>query len=149
MSLVKDAERIGDYAKNLSEIYDEGGGALPGAEDANVVELRHLRDTAEAILAEVGRVFAESDSSAAPSLIEQGVAAAKRADGMLRTVASGSYDAATAVTLIRGARYYKRVIAHVVNILTGVVMPIHKLDYYDEDELTRLHEAAEGSETRL
>ena len=26
MSLVKDAERLGDYAKNLAEVYDDGGG---------------------------------------------------------------------------------------------------------------------------
>jgi phosphate uptake regulator len=142
MSLVKDVERIGDYAKNLSEVYDGGGGRLPQGDDPNLAELKGLRHTAEDLLADVARVFSESDSEAAPALIERGVAATRRADGMLRTVASGPYDAATAVTLILGARYYKRIIAHVVNVLTGVVMPIHKLDYYDEDELDRLKEAA-------
>lgn len=144
MSLVKDAERIGDYAKNLSEIYQEGGGALPGADDTNVTELRAIRDTAEALLGQVARVFSESDPQAAAGLIERGVAAGRRADAMIRSVSSGDYDAATAVTLILGARFYKRINAHVVNILTGVVMPIHKLDYYDEDHLTRLQEGAEG-----
>ncbi len=149
MSLVKDAERVGDYAKNLSEVYEEGGGKLPVGDDHNLAELHGLRETAEGILADVGRVFSESDSTAAPTLIEHGVSGAKRADAMLRTVASGPYDAATACTLILGARYYKRIIAHVVNVLTGVVMPIHKLDYYDEDELTNLREAAEGGDERL
>jgi len=149
MSLVKDVERVGDYAKNLSEVYDEGGGELPDGDDHNLSELLGLRETAEGLLADVGRVFSESDSDAAPTLIERGVTAARRADAMLRTVGSGPYDAATAATLILGARYYKRIIAHVVNVLTGVVMPIHKLDYYDEDELTSLREAAESGEERL
>jgi phosphate uptake regulator len=150
MSLVKDVERIGDYAKNLSEVYEGGGGALPVGADSNLAELAGLRRTAEHLLADVGRVFSESDSVTAPTLIEQGVVAGRRADGMLRTVASGPYDAATAVTLILGARYYKRIIAHVVNVLTGVVMPIHKLDYYDEDEIARLKElAVEDEDERL
>lgn len=144
MSLVKDAERIGDYAKNLSEIYDEGGGALPAGDDPNVAELRGIRDTAEALLARVAEVVSESDPEAAAELIEEGVAAGRRADAMIRTVSTGDYDAATAVTLILGARFYKRINAHLVNIMTGVVMPIHKLDYYDEDELTRLRDEAEG-----
>ena len=38
-----------------------------------------------------------------------------------------------AVTL--GTRFYKRIGAHLLNILSGVVMPLHKLDYYDEKVL--------------
>jgi hypothetical protein len=34
-----------------------------------------------------------------------------------------------------GARFYKRTAAHVLNVLSSVVMPLHKLDYYDEDEI--------------
>ena len=37
------------------------------------------------------------------------------------------------------ARFYKRIAAHVLNVLSSVVMPLHKLDYYDEK---RLAEAA-------
>jgi hypothetical protein len=38
--------------------------------------------------------------------------------------------ATTAVTY----RYLKRVLAHSMNIITSVVMPLDRLDYYDEDE---------------
>jgi hypothetical protein len=34
-----------------------------------------------------------------------------------------------------GTRFYKRLGAHVLNVLTSVVMPLHKLDYYDEKEI--------------
>jgi hypothetical protein len=33
---------------------------------------------------------------------------------------------------VLGTRYYKRIGGHVLNILSSVVMPLHKLDYYDE-----------------
>ncbi|HSG46217.1 MAG TPA: PhoU domain-containing protein, partial [Longimicrobiales bacterium] len=146
MSLVKDVERIGDYAKNISEIYDEGGGPLPPeGEDANADELRELRRIVEAIFADVGGVFTSSDSDKATELIRVGKDVGQRADRLVTRIAGGPYDAATTVTLVLGARYYKRVCSHLMNILSGVVMPLHKLDYFDEDDLP-LREALEGKE---
>ena len=37
--------------------------------------------------------------------------------------------------MVLATRYYKRFAGHVLNILSSVVMPLHKLDYYDEDEI--------------
>ena len=34
--------------------------------------------------------------------------------------------------MVLGTRYYKRIESHLLNILSGVVMPLHKLDYYDD-----------------
>ena len=45
MSLVKDVERIGDYAKNLADIHDIRSGAL--AEDEITLELREIRRDVE------------------------------------------------------------------------------------------------------
>ena len=36
---------------------------------------------------------------------------------------------------VLGTRYYKRIGGHVLNILSSVVMPLHKIDYYDEDSI--------------
>jgi phosphate uptake regulator len=148
MSLVKDAERIGDYAKNISEIYDEGGGSLPDeGTDANADELRELRRIVEAILADTGAAFAESNSEKAAELIMVGREVNQRSDRLVTRIAAGDYDAATTVTLVLGTRYYKRVASHLMNILSGVVMPLHKLDYYDEDQLP-LREALEAAEEK-
>ena len=143
MSIVKDAERIGDYAKNLSEVYDEGGGALPEG-DENVEELLEIRRIAEMILAEVRPVFTASDGEKAAELLRVGRDVVERADRLVPRIARGPYDAATTTTLILGTRYYKRIASHLMNILSGVVMPLHKLDYYDEDLLTQIAETAEG-----
>ncbi|HSM04489.1 MAG TPA: PhoU domain-containing protein [Longimicrobiales bacterium] len=144
MSLVKDAERVGDYAKNLSEVYDEGGGALP--EDDNVEELKELRRIVEMILEDVGAVFTASDGEKAAELLRVGRDVVERADRLVPRIARGPYDAATTTTLVLGARYYKRITSHLMNILSGVVMPLHKLDYYDEDLLTQIAETAAGSD---
>ena len=42
------------------------------------------------------------------------------------------YGARDAAAVVMGTRFYKRIAAHVLNVLSSVVMPLHKLDYYDE-----------------
>lgn len=144
MSLVKDAERIGDYAKNLSEVYDEGGGPLPEA-DENMDELLEIRRIVEHILGEVREVFASSQGEKAAELIRMGREVSQRADRLVTRIAAGPYDAATTTTMVLGTRYYKRIASHLMNILSGVVMPLHKVDYYDEDVLTQGMEESTGN----
>ena len=130
MSLVKDVERMGDYAKNLSEIHYEGGGPVP--DDENGAEIRAIRSSVEETFAAVNEVFGTSDADTAMGLIRQGYDVNRRCDKLIARVAGSSYDAATTTSLVLAARYYKRIEAHLLNILSGVVMPLHKLDYYDE-----------------
>ena len=133
MSLVKDVERIGDYCKNLSEVYDDGGGPIP--DDENAAELRELRTVVEESLSAAAAVFSVSDTDTALDLIRRGREVNRRCDALVKRVAGSDYGAATTTTLVLGARYYKRIESHLLNVLSGVVMPLHKLDYYDERAL--------------
>lgn len=133
MGIVKDVERIGDYAKNLAEVHTEGGGPIP--DDANGAALRKIRSAVEEIFARVNDVFRTSDSHTAIRLIREGRRIGRNCDALIRTVAGGSYDAATTTSMVLGARYYKRIEGHLLNVLSGVVMPLHKLNYFDEDLL--------------
>ena len=133
MSIVKDVERLGDYAKNVAEIREAGGAPIP--DDANGVELRGIRSAAEVTFGAVSEVFATSDSKRAVRLIQEGRKINRRCDELVAKVAKSTYDAATTTTMVLGARYYKRIESHLLNILSGVVMPLHKLDYYDEKVL--------------
>jgi phosphate transport system protein len=130
MSLVKDAERLGDYAKNLAEVYDDGGGTLPS--DKNVEELQAIRAIVEETFSSVKEVFANSDVEGALGLIREGRDAMKRCDALIAKVAKSDYSAASTVSMVLGSRYYKRIQGHLLNVLSGVVMPLHKLDYFDE-----------------
>jgi phosphate uptake regulator len=130
MSIVKDAERIGDYAKNLAEVRVEGGAPVP--DDDLGTELSDIRRIVEGTFARVDEVFASSDAEVANALIEEGRTVTRRCDALLGKVARSDYDAATATSVVLGARYYKRIGAHLLNVLSGVVMPLHKLDYHDE-----------------
>ncbi|NIM52129.1 MAG: hypothetical protein GTN78_08175 [Gemmatimonadales bacterium] len=133
MSLVKDVERLGDYAKNLSEVTELRTDPLP--DDEIVAELREIRAGVEAAFAATAEVFAISDRESAVELIRQGRDVAHRCDVLVEKISRSSYDANTATALVLGTRFYKRIGGHVLNVLSSVVMPLHKLDYYDEKEI--------------
>ncbi len=80
-------------------------------------------------------MFGSSDRERAVELIRQGRDAAHRCDALCARIARSDYDAATVTVMVLGARYYKRIGGHVLNVLSSVVMPIHKIDYYDENEV--------------
>ncbi len=130
MSLVKDVERIGDYAKNLAEVRDVSGATLP--DDEIVAELKEVRGGVETTFASVSEVFDSSDVEEAAELIRQGRDMNARLDRLIHRIAASDYDASTTTAVVMGTRFYKRISSHLLNILSGVVMPLHKLDYYDE-----------------
>lgn len=134
MSLVKDVERIGDYAKNLMEVADIAAGPFP--EDAIVGELREVRRSVENLAREAVTVFSSADRERAVELTIEGRAVSKRCEALIREVARSSYTPPLVVAITLGARFYKRIAGHFLNLLSGVIMPLHKLDYFDEDALT-------------
>ena len=133
MSLAKDVERLGDYAKNLSEVADIGDAPLP--DDEVVGELQEIRRGVEAAFQAASDVFHASDREQAMQMIRQGRDMAHRCDVLITKVGRAGYGGETTAALVLATRYYKRIGGHVMNILSSVVMPLHKIDYYDEDEL--------------
>jgi phosphate transport system protein len=138
MSLVKDVERLGDYAKNIVELTDLHPEALP--EDELTEELREIRAEVETILRNVHEVLTSLDRDKAMDRIRCGKDLARRCDAMLAKVARSDYSAGAAAATVLGTRYYKRIGGHLINILSSVVMPLHKVDYYDEDDIRKLEE---------
>jgi phosphate uptake regulator len=84
------------------------------------------------VFAQTADVFAKSDQEEAIELIRQGRELTHRCDLLVGRIARSEYDASSATATVLGTRYYKRIAAHILNVLSSVVMPLHKLDYYDE-----------------
>ena len=80
-------------------------------------------------------VFGSADRERAIELIQKGRDTAHRCDSLITRIARRSFDAGAVTALVLATRHYKRVGGHVLNILSSIVMPIHKIDYYDEDEV--------------
>ncbi len=138
MSLVKDAERLGDYAKNLAEVHgmcDRGAGDLPHGEFRD--ELRRISDFVERLSRESPQAYATADAATARRLSQEGKQMSRDCDALIRRVAASDCGAALAVDMVLATRYYKRIVGHLLNLLSSVLMPLHKLDYIDRDPSSR------------
>ena len=133
IGLAKDVERLGDYAKNLSELVDIRSAPLP--DDEVGAELREIRRGVEAVFQAASDILDASNREQALRMIQQGRDIAHRCDALFPRIGRAGYDGETTTVLVLATRFYKRIGGHVMNILSSVVMPLHKVDYYDEDEL--------------
>ena len=130
MSVVKDAERMGDFCKNIFELgamlnvtFDSGRYKTPFIE---------LSEQVENLFGKTRKAFERSDEEIAHSIITKGNQISKQCDMLLKQliVDNISTDKAVAYTLL--ARYFKRISSHLVNIATSVVTSVDNLDYLDE-----------------
>ncbi len=135
MSIVKDAERIGDYAKNIWDIADAG---IDLSSAADIDQLRKYRDTTSAAIGEAARVLRERDVEAAHAMIQEFDKVQDEYDAGIRRQLDSEESPTDAVARALLFRHLKRINAHLMNILTSLVMPVHRLDYYDEKKADRL-----------
>ncbi len=135
MSIVKDVERIGDYAKNIYDIAAEGV-TLAGSPDHD--QIVAYRDRISPMISEAGRIFVDEDVAAADELLASADRMLDEFDALVVELMHSERPAAEAVPLALLYRYFKRTVAHLMNLLSAVVMPLDKLDYFDEDKRGRV-----------
>lgn len=134
MSIVKDAERIGDYSKNIWDIANSGVD-LSTADD--IESLTRHRDRVSKLIADAARVYGEKDTEAAHRILQTSDKLTDEYDVLVEELLHADLPAREAVPRALLYRYFKRITAHLMNILTSLVMPIDRLDYYDEDKADR------------
>lgn len=131
MSIVKDAERIGDYCKNLFEAIEL---LVPG--DGPEDDLKQLFVMREQILEMMTLAidsFRVQDEGRARRIIETNGPLAKLCDKYVDGYMETEKPFRNIVAFALIFRYYKRIAGHLTNIATTVVLPIDQIDYYDED----------------
>jgi phosphate uptake regulator len=130
MSIVKDVERVGDYAKNLLDLARDGAN-LSLAPDAD--EWRRLAAELGEYIDEAGSGFRSRDAARCRELIARGDAILTLFDTRVSALVRGGEQEVQAVARALAYRYLKRVVAHLMNLLSAVVMPVDQLDYFAED----------------
>ncbi|MGH3441487.1 MAG: PhoU domain-containing protein [Nitriliruptorales bacterium] len=130
MSVVKDVERIGDYAKNIFDLSAEGA-SFAGAADRD--ELARYRDRVSEMITQAADAFASRDADRAAALIHEGDALTDECDAKVAELVVSDRTAREAVPRALYFRHLKRIVAHLMNLLSAVTMPVDKIDYYDED----------------
>ena len=133
MSIVKDGERIGDYCKNILEA------AAMEAEPLTECKFRdsftELFEGTRAMFGKTREALAASDETLGHVVIYEERGIVSRCDSLIERLAKSDLSADVAVPWALLARYLKRVSAHLGNLASSIVMPIHKLDYFDEKHL--------------
>ena len=130
MSIVSDAERIGDYAKNIFDL-----GALRGdvpPEFRN--DLIELRDRISRMLAKARNIYDTEDEESARIFGQEADVVCRRCDEQIAAIIASDGPGGAAATGALTYRYFKRVTAHSANVITSVLVPVDQLGYWDEDE---------------
>jgi len=129
ISVAKDAERIGDYCKNVFEVgrfYNE---------DFKVERyhqpLEAIRTRVATLFEDTRRVFRQSDAAGAKKLLREADAIGDACDDVINRLLHDSEAMTTheAVAYSLLARHFKRVSSHLSNVTTAVLGRIEDLDF--------------------
>ena len=135
MSVVKDAERIGDYCKNIFEVgkfyqqdYHHPQFARP---------LEEVRASVDPLFDKARKAFVDADRALARKVIDEAGGLTRTCNTLIHQLLSSDEKMPTdeAVAYVLLSRFYKRVAAHLGNIASSVVAPIPRIDYRDEDPI--------------
>lgn len=127
MSIVKDAERIGDICKNLLE------SALCWAAPISTLHFAGTIDDFQRYVGEAFdntiKAFDNEDDTLAAEIIQDEVKWNKRFDSFLLDLAASDVSTKEAVCTTLFVRNLKRIQAHLSNIASSVVLPLHRIDH--------------------
>jgi phosphate transport system protein len=130
MSIVKDVERVGDYAKNLFDLANDGADLSTTAHADRYLQ---LRDDVSRQIVDVAEAFRDRDPERSRQLLTDGDALLDEFDAAVSALVRAEPEGQQAVAQALTYRYLKRIVAHLLNVLSAVVMPVDRLDYFDED----------------
>ena len=130
ISMVQDAERIGDFARGLGDLpalakSPRGG---PFAE-----ELGQIADRVRPVFQTCEKAFRDDDADLARRVVDQHPQIKADLSDYIGRLADSDLDADMAIVYALTARILQRVSAHLSNIASTVVQPFDKIRHDDED----------------
>ena len=126
MSIVKDAERVGDYGKNLFDLAELSPHPPDGEHRDCLVA---LKDRISRLMATCREIFDSDREEEATEAIVEAKRIEDLCDEKVRALIRATTPSEMAPTYVLAYRYFKRVTSHVRNITSSVVQPVHKLDF--------------------
>jgi len=128
MSIVKDAERVGDYGKNLFDLAESMPHPPTGEQKESLVA---LKDRISHLMASCREVFDLLEDEAAKRLICEAKEIEDLCDDQIRLFIEkpDQGEVEMAPTYVLAYRYFKRVSSHIRNVASSVVQPVDKIDF--------------------
>jgi len=127
MSLVKDAERIGDYSKNIFELAVIIKGNISEMKFAE--RLLNIQKKISMNFPKLTRAFLESDENLAKEILEDYAPIKDECSHILQDMLSEELSTREAVATALFSRYLKRINSHMSNIASGIIYPLDKIDF--------------------
>jgi len=130
VSMVQDAERIGDFARGLAEVASLAKSPRSG-EFAD--ELRGLAERLRPMFELCEKAFREDDVESARLVIGGHTQLKKDFTAYLHRASDSDLSANMAIVYASSSRILRRISAHLCNISSSVVQPYDRIRHGDED----------------
>jgi len=127
MSVVKDAERLGDYCKNMFEVAEMFGQSL--AQGRYMTPLVDISEKIGALIARTGEAFIESQPDIARAVVHESHTVASECDMILKQLIQDKLPTQKAVAYSLLSRYFKRLARHLGNIASSVLVGVEEIDF--------------------
>lgn len=131
MSVAKDIERTGDKCKDIWELAEMGANLSVGDDTE---ELREHRDHVAHLIEWTLDAFTNEDVPRVHELIATIAAEAEHYDSHVLHFVQSDLPSRYASPRALFYRYIKRLSKHLSNILSSVVMPVDRLDFYKKSK---------------
>jgi phosphate uptake regulator len=131
MSVAKDMERIGDYCKNIWDLAHTG---VRLGDSSDTAELKKHASEVARLLAKGTEAFVSDDLEAVHDLIPSIQDNESQYDKLVHSYVMSDEAGSVAAPRALFFRYLKRISAHLSNVLSSVVMPVDRLDFYKESK---------------
>ena len=131
MSLVKDAERIGDYAKNIFDLGVMLEGTVRGMKYLS--RLSSIQTRIASRFPQLKKAFLESDEIIAKEILKDYADIKGECNTILHDLFEEELPTREAVATALLSRYLKRINSHISNIASGIIYPLDQIDFVRGD----------------
>lgn len=131
MSIVKDAERMGDYAKNIMDLAEQVGGKQTDYKYYG--KLQSIQIKVAGNLPKLKKAYVESSGSLATEILGTYAPIKEECKELLETLLDENIAAREAVVTALVAKYLGRISSHLGNIASGIIYPLDKIDFVRPD----------------
>lgn len=131
ISMVQDAERIGDFARSLGDVPQLAKRPLDGP---FADELRRFHEQVRPLFDRCEKAFVEDEATHAQAVVDAHIATKPELTAYIARVADSDLSADMAIVYASTARILQRISAHLSNIASSVVQPFDRIRHDDDDD---------------
>ncbi len=129
MSITKDAERIGDYCKNIFQTFTMLSGKF-SQKNKYYTPIKDIGLKVVPLIDMTMKAYKKFDTDMASDVIDNGFKLEKKCEEIIKEIAGSKLTANESVVLALITRFFKRITAHLCNIASSVIYPVHKIDFF-------------------